>query len=85
MLIFTWGCKKTLFSILLTLSFSLPCSPGRVSMSRAALWGAHMAKKRGRPLAKSQQGTKALGPTLCEEPNPANKHMNDLGSWSSPG
>lgn len=45
---------------------------------------AHMARNQGRPPAKSKQVTEALCPGTCKEPDPASRHVSDLGSGPSP-
>ena len=40
------------------------------------VWAAHEGGNWGKPLATTHQGTKALGPTKCEELNPASDHVH---------
>lgn len=40
----------------------------------------HTARKGGQPLGNSPQRTEALGSTAKAEPNPASRHVSELGS-----
>ena len=54
------------------------------AMVWAALWRGPYDMEQRRPLAKSQQDTEVLSPTVHKECNPTNNHVSEPGSGSSP-